>query len=101
MKQDVRSTFLNQDEFGEKHKINGKEMVLIIDNNEMLEREKRQKEKADGLHKQQMLFYVAASDFGRLPAARTVIDIDGSKYVITDAIKEGPMYSISVEVSRS
>lgn len=102
VRQDVKNVFLNPNEFGEKHKVNGKEMTLIIDNNEMLEREKRyQKEKIEGLHRQQMLFYVAAVDFGRLPASGKVLDIDGQKYVITDAIKEGPMYSISVEVHNS
>lgn len=99
LRQDVKDVFLNPKEFGEKHKVNGKEMTLIIDNNEMLEREERQK--MDGLNKQQMLFYVAAMEFGRLPATGQVVNIDGHEYKIIDVIKEGPMYSISVEVHRS
>lgn len=99
VRRDVKDVFLNPEEFGEKHKVNGKEMLLIIDNNEMIEREKRQK--MDGLNKQQMLFYVAAMEFGRLPSAGQVVNIDGHEYKIVDAIKEGPMYSISVEVHRS
>lgn len=101
MRQDAKNVFLNEDEFGEKHQINGKEMCIVIDNNEMLDREKRYQPLKNGLHMQQMLFYVAVADFGRLPAAGQILEIDGHRYVITDAIREGAMYSISVEVHGS
>ena len=36
-----RKIFLNPDEFGELHNVGGKEMLILIDDNEMIEREKR------------------------------------------------------------
>ena len=43
--QDNKRIFLNPDEFGEEHKIDGKEMLIIIDNYEEIEREKKEQEK--------------------------------------------------------
>ena len=37
-----RQIFLNPDEFGELHNVGGKEILILIDDNEMIEREKRQ-----------------------------------------------------------
>lgn len=91
---------MNPEEFGEKHFINGISMTIIIDNNEMIQRKQKYKN-GEGTHRQQMLFYVAASDFGKLPAVGRILEIDGHKYIITDAIKEGAIYSISVEVNGS
>lgn len=97
IRQDAKQVFLNPSEFGENHIINGKSMTIIIDNNEMIEREKKYKN-GEGLHRQQMLFYAAASEFGKLPANGRILEIDGHKYIITDAVKEGAVYSISAEV---
>ena len=39
---DSAAVFLNPEEFGEEHVISGRKMTLVIDDNEMIEREKRQ-----------------------------------------------------------
>lgn len=39
LKQDVSAVFLNPEEFGETHVVNGKEMVIVIDNYELSERQ--------------------------------------------------------------
>ncbi|MFR2108261.1 MAG: hypothetical protein ACLS41_11370 [Gallintestinimicrobium sp.] len=38
---DIKEIFLNFDEFGEIHTINGEEVLIIVDENELTEREKR------------------------------------------------------------
>lgn len=41
---DIKEIFLNFDEFGEIHTINGEEVLIIVDENELTEREKRTQE---------------------------------------------------------
>ena len=37
-----RAIFMNPEEFGEVHNVGGRSMTILIDDNEMIEREKRQ-----------------------------------------------------------
>ena len=52
---DIKEIFLNFDEFGEIHTINGEEVLIIIDENELTEREKRIRAKDGELHRKQLL----------------------------------------------
>ncbi|WP_167955121.1 hypothetical protein [Anaerosporobacter faecicola] len=97
IKQDIKSTFINDNEFSEKHRIDGKEMSVITDGIELLEREKKVKDKADGLFLKQKLIYVAAEDFGPLPRIGRIIKLDKYDYRIIDAIAENCMYSLTLE----
>lgn len=101
LRQDVKRVFLNIDEFGEMHDINGQEILVVIDENELIEREKRIKRDEGELHKKQLLFYVAAEDFGVLPSPGKTLRFDRKQYLITDADDEGGIYSISLEAMRS
>ena len=92
---------MNQNEFAEEHLVDGAPMKIIIDNNEMLEREKRYKAPEDGIFHKQVLFYVSAAEFGRLPRIGRILMLDNKAYTVTDAIWEGSMYSISLEANKS
>ncbi len=98
---DVEKAFLNPEEFGEIHMVNGLEMLIIMDGNEMIEREKRARNHVEGTFRKQILFFVAAEEFGALPAIGREISVDGKKYRVTDAVSEGGIYSISAEANRS
>lgn len=93
--------FVNQDEFADIHLIDGKEMPVMIDNNEQVEREKRMTQHMDGIYKKQMLIYVKKSDYGVLPAIGKILNLDGRVYKIMDAIDEDGIFSISLEANRS
>lgn len=97
LQRDIKSVFLNFNEFGEYHKINGAEVLVIIDENELTEREKRVRNNEKGLYMRQLLFYVSAEDFGQLPLPGKVLTLDDRKYRITDAQDEGGIYSVSLE----
>ena len=60
---------MNEDEFAEKHLINGVEMPCTIDNNELIDREKRYQYKkslyADGIYLKQLLIYRINNKFTR------------------------------------
>ncbi len=101
LEQDVKNVFLNLEEFGEVHTVNEKEMVIIIDNNEQIEREKRTNQRTDGIYKNQKLIYVATSDFGPLPKQGARLVLDKKNYTVMDAISEDGIYSITVEAGRA
>lgn len=105
LKNDISRVFLNFEEFGEIHKLNGMDTLVIIDEYELTEREKKIKGNVQleekQLFKKQLLFYVAAEDFGALPSPGKLLNFDGKQYTITDANNEDGIYSISLEANRS
>lgn len=76
---DVSRIFLNPEEFGETHSINGKEYKIVLDDNEEVERRITKGAFAyrEGNYRVQKLFYVAAEAFGRLPPVGRNLSLDG------------------------
>ena len=101
IQRDIKDIFLNPKEFGELHIVDGEEMSIIIDDNEMVEREKRYKSLSEGLHIKQLLIYAPEEDYGPLPLVNRLLELDGDYYTVTDAISEGGIHSISLEVKQS
>lgn len=97
MAKDIEKVFLNPKEFGERHIVDGRKMYAIIDDNELVEREKIQREMAVGLHVKKKLMYVAAKDYGPMPLVDRMLELDGEFYIVTDVADECGMYSISLE----
>ena len=102
--QDNKNIFMNLDEFSETHVIDGKEMAVQIDSNEMIRREKYYQNKnnqyAEGVYRKRLLIYVSAEKFGPLPAVGRHLTLDGKNYIIMDAIDEEGIYSISLEANK-
>jgi len=101
LRSDIKTVFLNPDEFGEEHMVNGKKMNIIIDDNELTEREKRIKINTDGIYKKQTLIFVSALDYGPLPRVGSPVIIDGITFIVTDSMNEAGIYSIHLEANRS
>lgn len=97
---DIDNVFLNVYEFSEVHLVNGKDMPVMIDNNELIERKKKEKENMDGIYANQKLIYVAASDFGPLPKQGTVLMMDNRTYRVEEAVSEGGVYSITIGANK-
>lgn len=94
---DAGTVFLNPREFGEAHTVNGREMVVVIDDNELIG---RQGQHIDGIYRGQKLVYVAAADFGPLPKQGSIFRLDGGTYTVDSAAAEGDIYSITVSANR-
>lgn len=102
---DNLKVFMNFDEFADMHMVNGTEMLCIVDNNEMIDREKRYQYKrslyADGVYIKELLIYVREEDFGPLPAVGRILTFDKKSYLISDAIDEDGIYSLSLEANKT
>lgn len=101
LRKDVHDIFMNTDEFSEIHIVNGVKMPVQIDSNEQIEREKRVQSHMDGMYKKQLLIYVSALDYGPLPGIGKPVTIDGAKFIVTDSINEGGIYSLHLEANKS
>lgn len=98
---DINNIFMNTDEFAGEHTVNGKKMPVTVDNNELIEREKKAKSNMDGIYVKSTLIYVKAKDFGALPQVGAALVLDGRTYRVTDATNEDGLFSIHLEANRS
>ena len=102
---DNRTVFANGDEFWEYHVINGSKMLCMVDNNELVDREKRYRYRkslyADGVYLKEILIYVHADDFGVLPAIGRSVTFDKKSYIVSDAINEDGIYSLTLEANKT
>lgn len=101
VQKDVGDVFLRLDEFGDTRIIDGKEMTVLVDDNEIIEREKKMKSNMDGVYVRQKLIYVKADEFGSLPAIGRAIMFDGKRYLVLEAVDEQGVYSITMEANRT
>lgn len=78
---DLRTTFLNPKEFGEEHRIEGKIIPAVIDDNALKQRQGGQE---FSVAESSLQLYAAVED---LPARRPAgegLNIDGREYIIND-----------------
>ena len=97
---DVKTVFLNADEFADEHIINGKKMTVQIDDNEAIERQLKAYQNT-GVYVRQMIIYVSADDFGKMPYIGQVINLDGIVYRAVDVSNEAGIYAITIERNKS
>ena len=97
LKKDI-DTFLNIDEFAEKHIINKKELNIIIDNETLKERTKKEYE---GIFVGDILYFVKATDYGLPPKAEDIQILDGRQYKVFDVNIQNGVYEIILQSARS
>ena len=99
---DVPNVFLNRLEFADTHTVNGKKMAVLVDENELLERDKAKLgTHADGVYKSRRLIYVAQADFGPRPAIKSVLTLDRVAYRVRDCTAEAGILAIALEANRT
>lgn len=102
IRSDISSVFMNIDEFAALHTLNGKQIPVLVDNNELIERSKKMKSDMDGVNVKTTLIFVKARDYGGgVPPVGYAITLDGASYRVTDAMNEDGVYSIHLEANRS
>lgn len=101
MRDDVSGVFMNAEEFADIHIVDGKRMTVLIDDNEIIEREKKMKSNMDGVFVKQKLIYVKPEEFGAIPAVGRAIMLDGKPYRVLDATDEDGLYAILMESNRT
>lgn len=99
---DISAVFLNGQEFADTHTIDGKPMTVVVDENELLEREKSKMGiQVDGTYKARRLIYVAKEEYGPRPAHGKQINFDGRLFRVADCTEEASVLAITLEAVRS
>lgn len=100
---DIHNSFLNSLEFAEQHTVNGKKMDVVIDDNELLERDKAKLMGApmDGTYKSRRLLFVARADFGPRPAIGVMLELDGRQYRVKACTDEDGIFAMELERVKS
>lgn len=99
---DIHSVFLNPLEFAGKHKIDGKEMDVLVDDNELLDRDvSKGGVHQDGTYRARRLIYVACVDFGQRPGLGRSLNLDGKDYRIEDCSEENGIFAIELKAVRT
>lgn len=102
IKNDITSVFLNENEFSDKHIIDGKEMTVQLDENEAIDRQMREvKPNTEGVYVKQKLIYVSEAEFGPLPVIGRLLKFDGKLYRVVDAVSEAGIHSITIEANKA
>lgn len=96
IRQDIDNVFMNVEEFSETAVVDGKEMHVMFDKNELNDR-KPSTENADGIYTGLMLVYIPVSEYGAMPKIGKLITINHKKYQICDCINEDGIYSMTIE----
>ncbi|MBQ9090934.1 MAG: hypothetical protein IJY52_01525 [Anaerotignum sp.] len=101
LRDDLEDVFFDLDEFAETHTVNGKQMSIIIDGNELGERKAASGKHFDGAYSNTILMYVKAEEYGARPKVGSMIVLDDKHYKVADVVDEGGVYSIAMGAVRA
>ena len=96
---DLKRTFLNDLEFAEVKKIDGKPMHVVVDDHSLVERGGA--EHTDGLYSAQLLVYVSAAEYGARPKRNKLLSLDGRDYRIAKVEEDMGLYTLTLEANRA
>lgn len=91
------SVFFNEDEFSSTHNINGKNTLVTVDNDKLMERTQKD---FNGMSIGEILYYVKADDFGELPEQGTSQSFDGRNMYVFNAREDKGVYEIILQQFR-
>lgn len=89
--------FINPDEFADTHRIDGKTLNIVVDDDKL---EERKNKNFDGTSVEEVLYYVKADDLGELPSIGSSQKFDGRYMLVTSARNANGMYEIILSQNR-
>lgn len=92
-----RAIFFNTDEFAEPHIVDGRTINIVIDNDQLRERSKKE---YDGITVGEILYFVKAEYFGERPEQGTPQVFDGRQMFVFDCREDNGVYEIILQQNR-
>lgn len=90
---DLRTTFLNLEEFGEEHKVEGNTITAVLDEKALKDRQGGQEL---GVAESSLLLYAAVKDLPTRRPAGEGLNVDGREYIIGDWSEDMGMATITL-----
>lgn len=98
VKKDVKTVFINSDEFAERHTIDGESVLCIVDKDITAGRDGREVN-FEGVFLNTLTIYVSTANIENRPVEGQYIDFDGETYHVLNVSDEDGILVIIVEVN--
>ena len=96
MTKDITAVFMDLDEFGEAHEVEGREITIVIDNDTLITR----KGTDLGVAESSLLVFARSEDLPGRKAPGSAINIDGREYIVDDWTESTGMAQIALSQNR-
>lgn len=100
IKQDLSDIFLNMDEFADLHRIEGKEVPVVIDSDIMAKLSKIGDNRIHGLDEADMVIMGKASDLPENLDPGRLLNLDGREVIVVTTTSEMGLVQIAVRQNR-
>lgn len=97
-------TFLNPEEFGEMHDVNGTGMLVVIDNDLLKDRPRQPAEAyyaTSGVYVAEKVIFIRESDLGYTPVIGQRLTLDGHLYLVADCNSQMGVLEITLAANES
>jgi len=101
---DIRGVFINFEEHGEPHTIDGDEFVVVVENDAITNRPFLRSTGVvnmdpDGIFRETITFYVSAEEFGARPLEGEVLRFDGKIHIVKSSVESSGIYIVTIEAN--
>ena len=93
---DITAVFMDLDEFGEVHEVEGKEITIVIDDDALITR----KGSELGVAESSLLIFARCEDLPERKAPGSAINIDGREYIVDDWTESSGVAQIALSQNR-
>lgn len=100
IKQDLSDIFLNLDEFADLHRIEGKEVTVVIDSDIMAKLSKIGDNRIHGMDEADMVIMGKASDLPENLDPGRLLNLDGREVIVVTTTSEMGLVQIAVRQNR-
>lgn len=100
IKQDLSDVFLNLDEFADLHRIEGKEVPVVIDSDIMAKLSKIGDNRIHGMDEADMIIMGKASDLPENLDPGRLLNLDGREVIVVTTTSEMGLVQIAVRQNR-
>lgn len=100
IKQDLSDIFLNLDEFADLHRIEGKEVPVVIDSDIMAKLSKIGDNRIHGMNEADMVIMGKASDLPENLDPGRLLNLDGREVIVVTTTSEMGLVQIAVRQNR-
>lgn len=98
IERDLDAVFLNLDDFGERHRVEGKEITVVVDNDQL---NKLKKGQILGLVEADMLLMGKAADFPKDLEPGSLLNVDGRELLIELSGEDMGLVEVALKQNRT
>lgn len=100
VKKDIEGVFLNIDEFADRHKLNGQDVICLVDEDKTEAAKVSVRNPYEGIFVNAITIYVKSADLERQPVEGELLRLDKALYRVASVSSEMGMLTIVAEANK-